>query len=338
MATVRLKDVAAAAGVSVATASRALTGRGRLSAATVEKVARVAERLGYQVNERGRALREGSIRTVGVVVPVISNPFFSQIVQSLEAALEAKGFEMLVADSYGEVDREARRLQMLVARDVEGLVVIPADADRSASALRRVAAETPLVQLDRQVNGLRSDFVGVDNDRGLGLLVDHLASCGARSVVLVASDATTSVGRERRAAFDTAMARVGLSARKPILDRFTLEFGTRAGRLLAGRRSLPDAVVAGDDLIAIGVIRALTAQGVRVPADVMVTGFDGTLLSEVSDPTLTTVRQPYASLTRDAVELLLSRASDGSRPVEHRRLPPELVVAHSTQLRGVAAG
>jgi LacI family transcriptional regulator len=210
-------------------------------------------------------------------------------------------------------------------------VVIPADADRSAAALRRVAADTPLVQLDRQANGVTSDFVGVDNQLGMDLLVDHLASGDVRSAVLVASDATTSVGRERRAAFDRAVSRLGLSARRPILDRFTLEFGTRAGKLLATRRSLPDAVVAGDDLIAIGVIRGLTAHGVRVPADVKVTGFDGTLLSEISDPTLTTVRQPYAALTHHAVELLLTRAADSSRPIEHRRLPPALVVARSTQ-------
>jgi LacI family transcriptional regulator len=337
MATVRLKDVAAAAGVSVATASRALTGRGRLSVATVEKVSRVAERMGYRVNEVGRALREGSIRTVGVVVPVISNPFFGQIVQSLEAELEGHGFEMLVADSHGEVDREARRLQMLVARDVEGLIVIPADAERSAPALQRIDVDTPLVQLDRQVNGLASDFVGVDNQVGMDLVIDHLASCGVRSVVLVGSDRTTSVGQERRAAFDAAASRAGLTVRKPILDRFTLEFGERAGRLLAGRRSRPDAAVAGDDLIAIGLVRGLAAHGIRVPADVKVTGFDGTVMSEISSPTLTTVRQPYAALTHEAVDLLLTRAADRSRPIEHRRLPPALVVGQSTSAAGIAA-
>ena len=337
MATVRLKDVAAAAGVSVATASRALTGRGRLSAATVQQVTQVAERLGYRVNEAGRALREGSIRTVGVVVPVVSNPFFSQIVESLEGALEAHGFEMLVADSHGEVDREARRLQMLVARDVEGLVVIPADAVRSAPALRRVAAGTPVVQLDRQVRRLGSDFVGVDNQLGLDLLVDHLVSAGARSVVLVGADATTSVGRERLSAFEAATARARLAVRRPILDRFTLEFGERAGRQLLGRQSLPDAVVAGDDLIAIGLIRALKAAGVSVPSDLMVTGFDGTVLSEISDPTLTTVRQPYASLTSQAVDVLLARAADRSRPTQRRRLAPELVLGRSTRAGTVAA-
>src|SRR3954463_3455555 len=167
MGSIRLKDVATAAGVSVATASRALTGRGRVSAETVDRVTRGAERMGYQDHEIGRALREGSIRTVGVVVPVLSNPFFSQIVQFIEAELEANGFEMLVADSHGEVDREARRLRMLVAREVEGLIVIPSDAQHSGEALRRLAPGTPVVQLDRQVDGLELPFVGVDNHEGM---------------------------------------------------------------------------------------------------------------------------------------------------------------------------
>src|SRR5690348_2469987 len=143
MRSVRLKEVATAAGVSVTTASRALTGRGRISAETVDRVTQVAERMGYQAHEIGRALREGSIRTVGIVVPVISNPFFSQIVQFVEAELEANGFEMLVADSHGEVDREARRLRTLVGREVDGLIVIPSDAQRSGDALRRLASGIP---------------------------------------------------------------------------------------------------------------------------------------------------------------------------------------------------
>lgn len=330
MRSIRLKDVADAAGVSVTTASRALTGRGRVSAATTARVSQVAERMGYQVNEIGRALREGSIRTVGVVVPVISNPFFSQIVQSIEAELEAHGFEMLVADSHGEVDREARRLRMLVARDVEGLIVIPSDAEKSADALRAAAAGTPLVQLDRRVDGLRSSFVGVDNQVGMDLLVDHLAARGARSMVLVGADRTTSVGRERQSGFAAAAGRVGVAVHRPILDRFTVEFGEQAGDRLAGRRRLPDAVVAGDDLIAVGVIRSLSARGIDVPNQVLVTGFDGTILSEISDPPLTTVRQPFEALSRTAVGLLLS-AREGGRPaITQRRVPPELVVRRST--------
>lgn len=328
---IRLKDVADAAGVSVPTASRALTGRGRISAETAERVNEVAERLGYHVNESARALREGRIRTVGVVVPVISNPFFSQIIQSIEAELEAHGFEMLVADSHGEVDREARRLRMLLARDVEGIIVIPSDAEHSGEALRGVAASTPLVQLDREVEGLDSSFVGVDNQAGMDLLVDHVVARGARSVMLVGADRTTSVGRERQLAFAAAAERAGVRVHRPILDRFTVEFGERAGRRLAARRALPDAVLAGDDLIAVGLVRSLAAHGIGVPDQVMVTGFDGTILSEISDPALTTVRQPFEALSREAVRLLLdARSRTPDEPRTHRRVRPALVVRRST--------
>jgi LacI family transcriptional regulator len=225
---------------------------------------------------------------------------------------------------------------MLVAREVEGLIVIPSDAERSLEALRRLAPGTPIVQLDRQVNGFASSFVGVDNQMGMDLLVDHVVARGARSVALVSADRTTSVGRERQAAFAAAAARARLSVHRPILDRFTLEFGDRAGHRLAARRSLPDAVIAGDDLIAVGVIRGLTAHGIDVPGQILVTGFDGTILSEVSAPPLTTVRQPFEALSREAVRLLLSArdAPDGGERV-HRRVTPELVVRGST---GASAG
>ena len=140
---VRLRDVAEAAGVSIATASRALTGRNRVSASTTAHVTAVARRLGYQVNSVGRALREGSTRSVGMTVPVIGNPYFAQLVDAVEGALVAPGLELLIADSHGDVDHEARRLRTLVGRQIDGLVVVPADVERSAPAcdrVRRVAA------------------------------------------------------------------------------------------------------------------------------------------------------------------------------------------------------
>jgi LacI family transcriptional regulator len=150
-------------------------------------------------------------------------------------------------------------------------------------------------------------------------------------VALVSADRTTSVGRERQAGFAAASARTRVRVHRPILDRFTVEFGERAGHRLAARRSLPDAVLAGDDLIAVGVIRGLAAHGIDVPGQILVTGFDGTILSEVSAPPLTTVRQPFEALSREAVRLLLStRDSPEGDARVHRRVPPELVVRGST--------
>lgn len=298
---ITLRDVAEAAGVSIATASRALTGKNRVSKTTVAHVTRVAERLGYRVNVFGRALREGTDGAVGVIVPVISNPFYGQLVHSLEEQLRGRSLELIIADSHGDVVRELERLRMLVRRRVEGIVIVPSDASASLDAIAEAADEVPLVQLDRRVEEAPTDFVGVDNDRGIALLIAHLADRGAVNIALVASDDTTSAGRERRAAFDREIARRGLPVLPQVLDQFTLEFGLSAAATIADG-PLPDAIVAGDDLIAAGLITGLKRHGVAVPQDVMVTGFDGTMLADVSDPALTTVVQPFDQIAAEAVD------------------------------------
>ena len=328
---VRLQDVADAAGVSIATASRALTGKNRVSKGTIAHVKRTAERMGYQVNTIGRALREGTARSVGLVVPVIGNPFFGQLVQSIEDELQNHDLELIIADSHGLVERESRRLQLLVGRRVEGLIVVPSDAEHSAQALEAASATTPLVQLDRRVEGIKTDFIGVDNDLAMDLIIDHLVEQGVRSVALVASDATTSAGRERRSAFERATARLGLETQEHILDEFTLEFGKQAAQVLLDRPALPDAVVAGDDLIAIGLVTAFKRADVIVPRDILVTGFDGTILSEIADPPLTTVVQPFAELAREATRALVRRSTERDAPTIYSRIAPELIVRQSTQ-------
>lgn len=332
--TVTLREVADAAGVSIATASRALTGKNRVSKATTAHVSRVAERLGYRVNVFGRALREGTDGAVGVIVPVISNPFYGQLVHSLEEQLRDKSLELIIADSHGDVVRERERLRMLVRRRVEGIVIVPSDASASLDAVAEAADDVPLVQLDRRVEEAPTDFVGVDNDRGVALLVAHLADRGARNIALVASDDTTSAGRERRAAFDREIARRGLPVLPQILDRFTLEFGLSAADTIVDRGPLPDAIVAGDDLIAAGLITGLKRRGVAVPRDVMVTGFDGTMLADVCDPALTTVVQPFDQIAAEAVRALVRRTDQRDAPAIYSRLAPALRVSMSTSPAG----
>ena len=183
---VTLVDVAHAAGVSIATASRALTGKNRVSKQTIAHVTSVAAQLGYRVNVFGRALREGTNGTIGVVVPVVGNPFYGQLVHSLEEELQKHGLELVIADSHGEVDREQSRMRMLVDRRVEGIVVVPADAHLSAAALSDTEQSVPVVQLDRRVPGASADFVGIDNRAAMQAIVAHLVEQGATSIVLSA--------------------------------------------------------------------------------------------------------------------------------------------------------
>lgn len=322
--TVSLREVADSARVSIATASRALNGRDRVSEATVRLVRETAERLGYQVNPLGKGLREGSDSVVGMIVPLVSNPFYASLVHEFENHLDQAGLKLLIADSHGEIDREIERLNALASRQVRGIFVVPAYASWSRPTITSIAERVPLVQVDRRVED-DSDlaYVGVDNAGGIRQVLSHLAEQGASDIVFVGADDRTSAGHQRARAFSDAAAELGLSTQPPVIDRYLFEFGISAAEQLVQRPVLADAIVAGDDLIAAGVLSGLQRLGVSVPDEVMVTGFDGTILADICSPTLTTVVQPVADIARVAVEQLLQQINGDPTP-QHVELPTVL--------------
>jgi LacI family transcriptional regulator len=326
----KLQDVAEAAGVSIATASRALGGKKRVSAETTQLVLAAAERLGYRVDPIARALRSGSTRTVGMIVPVIGNAHFVALIAAVEDELQGFGFELILADSHGDVRQEAKRLRTLVDRRVDGVLLVPHDSRKSAAAIRETMRTVPVVQVDRKVDRLQSDFVGIEEAAAMRLILEHLVERGARRVVLASADDVNSAGRGRREAFERLVAELGLIADAHVVDSFSVEAGRNAADEIFHRGSLPDAIVAGADVNAVGVISRLRELGVRVPADVLVTGFDGTQLSEIYNPPITTVRQPVRALARNAVTFLLSRIADPAEPARDSRISTELVIRAST--------
>lgn len=326
---VKLHDVAAAAGVSIATASRALAGKSRVSAATTAHVMEVARGLGYRVDPIARALREGSTRTVGMIVPVIRNPFFAELIDATEAELHAAGLELILADSHGDVAQERRRLESLVSRRVDGIFIVPHHERMSAAGIRAAMQEVPLVQMDRRVEKLRTDFVGVNNEDGIRLLVEHLAARGVKTIALASADDQNAAGRLRRTSFEATTAELGLTVAPHAIGNFSVEAGIAAANELLARGPLPDAIVAGSDVNAFGVVSALRAAGIRVPDDVLVTGFDGTSLSEVFDPALTTVLQPTAEIAAAAVAFLTERMANPDGPVREQVISPRLLVRAS---------
>ncbi|MGX5694751.1 LacI family DNA-binding transcriptional regulator [Agromyces soli] len=327
---VTLSEVAAAAGVSVATASRALSGKNRVAVATIERVRTAAAELGYRVDPIARALREGSTRIVGMIVPVIGNPYFAQLVDAVEHELHRGGFELLLADSHGELAEEAKRLTVFGDRKVDGIVIVPSDRIASAAAVRAIPAGTSVVQIDRSAGTSLADFVGVDNEIGIALALDHLAERGARSLVYVGADDLTSSGVERWTAFDHGVDRERFAVDAPIRGDFSVATGAAAADALLARGPLPDAVVTAGDLIAIGLIARLREHGVEVPRDLLVTGFDGTELSQLLSPTITTVVQPIDAIAADAIAFLTARIAGSDAPVRRSRVAPSLLPGGST--------
>jgi LacI family transcriptional regulator len=325
-------DVAKAAGVSAATVSRVLSGARSVRPESAAAVLAAVEQLGYRPNQLGRALRRRSTQAIGMIVPRVDNPFFPSVVQHIEEYLRLQGYALLLCTSNDDPDIEAQRLDMLTERQVDGLLISPCHQTRSLPAVRRAAERIPLVQLDRSVEEETYDFVGVDDAGGIRQLVAHMRSLGRRDIAYVGGDRGNWSGAHRHTAFLAALdgQRPEDHPERVLLASFSELWGREAAEQLLASRTPPDAIVCGNDLIALGVISTAARLGLRVPQDVTVSGYDDISMAVLAQPSLTTVRQPVAELTKQAAELLLSRIDDPGRPPNRLILPTQLIVRGST--------
>jgi LacI family transcriptional regulator len=330
---VTLRDVADAAGVHPATASRALNEETRelVNGDTARRVLAAAERLGYRPNPIARGLKTNRSYTVGVVVPDLRNPLFPPIARGIEERLEPAGYTSLLANTDNDPERERLSFDALRARQVDGYIT--ATAKRDHPLLRQIAAERPLVLVNRATDDERLPSVTADDRAGTRQAVEHLAALGHRRIAHVAGSLELSTGAARHAAFLEAMRDLGLEVDDALVRigaAYAESEGARLTReLLASGRAFT-AIVAGNDLMALGCIDALREAGLDVPGDVSVVGFNDMDWCDRFDPPLTTVRVPHHELGVRAADLLLERLADPAAPARHVVLDTELVVRGST--------
>ncbi len=325
-----LREVAEAVGCSVATVSRVLAGDRPVGPELARRVQEAARELGYLPNQVARALRSRSTATVGLVIPQITNPFFPALMREVEHALHDQGRALLLADSADAPELEAERVELLIARQVDGLIVAPVDQERSVPTLVKAADRVPVVLLDRSVE-VRADTVTVDNTAGMGLLLEHLRDLGHSRFWFLGAAGDSSSAVERRAAFQEWAVRHAAFWRVELGD-FSIEFGRySAGRAVtAAAAQRPDALVCANDLIAAGAVQRLRELGVSVPTELAVSGFDDVDLASLTTPRLTTVRQPYRELAAEAARMLTARIQQPDAAARTVRLAPTLVARGST--------
>lgn len=329
-----LRDVAKAAGVHAATASRALNSETRqlVNAGTVRRVLKVAESLGYQPNPIARSLKTAKSRTVGVVLPDLTNPMFPPIVRGIDAVLGPAGYHGLIVNTDNDPDRETALISSLRSRHVDGLIVATALLDHPL--LRRLYEQNvSMVLVNRRTDGLDVPCVMPDDAAGVRLAVRHLADLGHTRIVHLAGPQTTSAGMVRANAFRAAVAELGLAVDPELVascDHWSEADGARTLRKVLDAGIEFTAVLAGNDLIALGCYDVIAERGIACPAELSVVGFNDMPFLDKLRPALSSVAVPQHELGAEAARMLLERFTESDRPARSVLLPLSLVVRGST--------
>lgn len=307
MNNVSIRDVAAHAQVSMATVSNTLNNPGRVSKRMQAKVHSAIAELGYVPNESARALRSGRSREIGLVVHDIRNPFFSDVALGADNAAEEVGDVVTLCSSAGSPDRERLQLRRLAGQHVKGIIINPVDLD-ALNPGELLGAEVPIVVIARRPPGREHCSVWVDEVAGGELAAGHLLEQGHRSLAFLGN----FPGRIRGVRLAMSSHQDPPSNLLEIPTDATLEGGqTGGGRLAAlDPATRPTGIICGNDLIALGVLNALAAAGIRVPDDIAVVGYDDIAYAAAAATPLTTVRQPREEMGRSAVRLLLEEIAD----------------------------
>jgi len=328
----RLKDVAEAAGVHISTVSRALNERtaALLNPATLERVRETADGLGYRVNGMARALKTRRSMSIGMVVPDITNPFFPPVVRGAEDVLDRAGYSLLLSSSDNDLGKARRQVAAMLEGQADGLLLAMASRDDPVVNELR-AGGTPLVLVNRTIDRGGVSAVVPDDFYGAVEAVEHLYALGHRRLAFVGGPLSTSNGARRRSGFDETVQRLGLPEVAALeASAFDEAAGHAAAQTLLTEHPRITGVVAGNDLIAVGIIVAASERGRNCPRDISVVGFNDMLLAGRLQPPLTTIRIPHYDVGTRAAELLMALVAEPSRNPETVLITGELVVRGST--------
>ena len=329
-----LRDVAAAAKVHPATASRALNPETRIlvSEETARRVAEAAAALGYRPNPVARSLRTRRSHTVGVLIPDLNNPLFPPMIRGLEDRLATAGYVALLGNTDGDTGREQTIFEQMRARHVDGFVLATAQAADPVLA-EAASADLPVVLMNRLDPEHDFSSVSVDNEQGMRMSVAHLAGLGHIRIAHIAGPQRMTTGEGRRRGYFAGLQAAGLAADDDLIvsaTAFTVEEGTRCCRELLGRGADFTAIAVANDMLAVGCFAALDEAGLSCPEDLSLVGFNDMPFVDRLRPALTTIRFPHYQLGTEAAQLLLERVEGHDAPVKILYMAPELVVRAST--------
>ena len=331
---ITMDEIAKLAGVPKATVSRVLNdsecGVGEQTRVRVKKI---AEELGYSVEQTEKKKNVSFTRYIALILPDITNPFFADLAKSVEDSLRRKGYSLVLANTDFSEDNEAAQIRELMVKRLEGILLVPSGirAREEHDLPRRY--QIPMVLVDRKLEGI-SDIPGVysNNEYASVISCEHLIRKGARDIVFISGPLNVSTSIERFEGYKAVLAQHSIPFRPEMCchGSYTVESGYNAVLELERSGISYSAILAANDLMALGALKAVREFGYRVPEDVQIIGFDNIEFSQYCEPSLSTMQQPTFDMGAKAVELLTG-IIEKRDPVQPERLIPKLLMRKTTR-------
>lgn len=332
--TVTIKDIAKKAGVSYATVSRALTNRPEVNEKTRRDIQKLAEEMGYKPNALARGLVTRESKTLGLIIPDITNPFFPEVARGVEEAASRSGYNVFLCNTNWDAEKERTYIEVLEEKRVDGLIVASVTDDaKTLEGFTRGGA--PLVLVNRVLKDIDTHYVVIDNLKGGYMVVEHLLGLGHKRIAFIGGLRHVEATRERLQGYMLALSSGGI----PVDDKlvysgaFKKESGYQNAMKLLEVDQPPTAIFAANDILALGVIQAVQEAGLKVPDDIAVVGFDDIAFASYAEVSLTTIAQPKYIMGEMAAKILMEDIKEGAvREKKHIVLQPSLVVRKSSGL------
>ena len=335
-----MKEVAVGAGVSIATVSRVINQNGYVTPALEEKVRRTMGVLNYQPSALARSLRRQETQSIGVLVPKLSQPFFSLLGYAIEQALFTQGYRAFLCSAEEDPAKESAYLEMLLRQRVDGVILVPTGRSL-ANVERLLGKKLPVVLVDRDLPALHVDRILGDNVSGGSQIARHLLDLGHRRIAVIGAEPHSESMARRLAGVRQALGEAGIKPTEECLATSTgeqFELGSATTERLSRQPRRPTAVIALTDMLAVGALHGAVKAGLQLPKDLSVTGFDDIPLASYILPELTTVAQPITQMAERAVtrlllliqERLVRLPEDPELKPQCMVLPTRLIVRNST--------
>lgn len=339
--TITLKDIARALNLSTSTVSRALRDSYEISPETKRLVTDYAERHQYRPNPIALSLKENRSRVIGVIVPQIANPFFSQVINGIEAVAYQRGYHVSIFQSHEEYDREVATVQQVVARKADGLLISVSNSTGDVSHLRQLQEKKlPIVLFDRISDQLPLPSVSADNVAGAFAATEHLIQMGRRRIAHVTIPASISIAQQRLAGYRSALEQYGIGYDERLVRHVDFDTSDVLAVIDTLLQQLPDAFLAASDRLSIDCLAALKNRSIRIPEQMAFVGFTNIMVADLFDPPMSTVEQPSTEMGQAAAERLIDQIEGKQKTVQPGlvTIPTRLVIRASSQKKAAVEG